>query len=203
MTTYRSAKNNPKEESSNWLRIGRLGKRSKNRIGDPPDSPIIDEPSPYQTQRPYLRPLASENNLHSQYNRAPSTAPSLGAASVSTVRPYSAADRKPNSNTMAGMLDMDRARSRRDRTFIGSQCAVCDEPLEHTLRGERVLQFSCGHVSHEACFYEYIKEVDSQTCPACNAPLGLDSSRGGNVLDIGEWVERCYFSLTSEVRGHA
>lgn len=87
---------------------------------------------------------------------------------------------------MAGMLDMDRARNRRDRTFIGNQCAVCEEPLEHTLRGERVLQFSCGHVSHEACFYEYIKEVDSQTCPECNAPLGLDSSRGGNVLDIGK-----------------
>jgi len=88
---------------------------------------------------------------------------------------------------MAGMLDMDRALNRRDRTFIGNQCAVCEEPLEHTLRGERVLQFSCGHVSHEACFYEYIKEVDSQTCPECNAPLGLDSSRGGNVLDIGKF----------------
>ena len=86
---------------------------------------------------------------------------------------------------MAGMLDMDRSRNRRDRTFIGSHCAVCEEPLEHTLRGERVLQFSCAHVSHEACFYEYIKEVDTQFCPECNAPLGLDSSRGGNVLDIG------------------
>jgi len=86
---------------------------------------------------------------------------------------------------MAGILDMDRSRGRRDRTFVGSQCAVCEEPLEHTLRGERVLQFSCGHVSHEACFYEYIKEVDAQYCPACNSPLGLDSSRGGNVLDLG------------------
>ncbi|KAA8907329.1 Pleckstrin homology domain-containing protein [Sphaerosporella brunnea] len=85
---------------------------------------------------------------------------------------------------MAGILDMDRSRNRRDRTFVGSQCAVCEEPLEHTLRGERVLQFSCGHVSHEACFYEYIKEVDAQYCPECNSPLGLDSSRGGNVLDL-------------------
>lgn len=89
---------------------------------------------------------------------------------------------------MAGMLDMDRGRSRRDRTFVGSHCAVCEEPLEHTLRGERILQFSCSHVSHEACFYEYIKEVDSQYCPECNAPLGLDSSRGGNVLDIGSYL---------------
>jgi hypothetical protein len=66
-----------------------------------------------------------------------------------------------------------------------TECAVCEEPLEHTLRGERVLQFSCGHVSHEVCFYEFTKESDSQFCPTCNAPLGLDSNRGGNVLDLG------------------
>ncbi|TAQ90898.1 hypothetical protein B7494_g744 [Chlorociboria aeruginascens] len=84
----------------------------------------------------------------------------------------------------SGMLDSDRSRTRRERTFVGSECAVCEEPLEHTLRGERILQFSCGHVSHEACFYEYIKEFESQYCPTCNAPLGLDTSRGGNVLDI-------------------
>jgi hypothetical protein len=87
---------------------------------------------------------------------------------------------------MAGMLDTDRSRTRRERTFVGSECAVCEEPLEHTLRGERILQFSCSHVSHEACFYEYIKEFESQYCPTCNAPLGLDTSRGGNVLDIGK-----------------
>ncbi|KAG4025271.1 hypothetical protein MFRU_062g00220 [Monilinia fructicola] len=85
---------------------------------------------------------------------------------------------------MSGMLDTERTRNRRERTFVGSECAVCEEPLEHTLRGERILQFSCGHVSHEACFYEYIKESEAQYCPTCNAPLGLDTSRGGNVLDI-------------------
>ena len=87
---------------------------------------------------------------------------------------------------MAGMLEAERSRTRRDRTFIGVECAVCEEPLEHTLRGERVLQFSCGHVSHEACFYEFIKDSDLQFCPTCNAPLGLDTNRGGNVLDIGK-----------------
>lgn len=75
--------------------------------------------------------------------------------------------------------------SRRERTFIGSECAACEEPLEHILRGERILQLSCGHVSHEACFYEYIKEFEAQTCPTCNAPLGLDTSRGGGI-DFGQ-----------------
>ncbi|KAI1334164.1 Pleckstrin homology domain-containing protein [Xylariaceae sp. FL0016] len=85
---------------------------------------------------------------------------------------------------MSGMMSVDRSRNRRERTFVGSECAVCEEPLEHTLRGERILQFSCSHVSHEACFYEFIREFESQYCPSCNAPLHLDTSRGGNVLDI-------------------
>ncbi|KAI1805885.1 Pleckstrin homology domain-containing protein [Daldinia bambusicola] len=85
---------------------------------------------------------------------------------------------------MSGALGSERSRTRRERTFVGSECAVCEEPLEHTLRGERILQFSCSHVSHEACFYEFIREFESQYCPSCNAPLHLDTSRGGNVLDI-------------------
>ncbi|KAI1643417.1 Pleckstrin homology domain-containing protein [Daldinia loculata] len=85
---------------------------------------------------------------------------------------------------MSGALSSERSRTRRERTFVGSECAVCEEPLEHTLRGERILQFSCSHVSHEACFYEFIREFESQYCPSCNAPLHLDTSRGGNVLDI-------------------
>jgi hypothetical protein len=88
-----------------------------------------------------------------------------------------------------GMATTDRSRARRERTFVGSECAVCEEPLEHTLRGERILQFSCAHVSHEACFYEFIREFESQYCPSCNAPLHLDTSRGGNVLDIGKLVQ--------------
>jgi hypothetical protein len=87
---------------------------------------------------------------------------------------------------MSSVMSADRSRNRRERTFVGSECAVCEEPLEHTLRGERILQFSCQHVSHEACFYEFIREFESQYCPSCNAPLHLDTSRGGNVLDIGK-----------------
>lgn len=100
------------------------------------------------------------------------------------------------------MLDIERSRTRRERTFVGSECAVCEEPLEHTLRGERILQLSCGHVSHEACFYEYIREFESQHCPTCNATLGLDTSRGGNVLDLGKFgVKRvAVLALTMKCR---
>lgn len=87
---------------------------------------------------------------------------------------------------MATLINNNRTRTRRERTFIGGQCAACEELLEHTLAGERVLQFSCGHVAHEACFYEYIKDIDPQQCPTCDAPLALDSARGGSVLDLSE-----------------
>jgi len=75
-------------------------------------------------------------------------------------------------------MDIERSRTRRERTYINMECCVCEESLEYTLRGERILQLSCGHVSHEACFYEYIREFESQHCPTCNATLGLDTSRG-------------------------
>lgn len=104
--------------------------------------------------------------------------------------------------TISGMMNADRGRNRRERTYVGSECAVCEEPLEHTLRGERILQFQCSHVSHEACFYEFIREFDSQYCPSCNAPLHLDTTRGGNVLDIGRskltvFQLRCFLSSTN------
>ncbi|RDK45053.1 von Willebrand and RING finger domain protein [Aspergillus phoenicis ATCC 13157] len=102
---------------------------------------------------------------------------------------------------MAGLMDVDRTRTRRDRTFVGTECAICDEPLEHTLRGERVLQFSCTHVSHEACFYEYIREFEGQYCPTCDAPLGLDTSRGGNMLDL-EKLSNIVRSVTSDAATH-
>ncbi|KXX83218.1 Protein STE5 [Madurella mycetomatis] len=130
--------------------------------------------------RSYGAPSYPEKSLSiaSGTLRAPSH---RSSASISSSRSRESSSR---SAAAQGMMNSDRSRSRRERTFVGSECAVCEEPLEHTLRGERILQFSCSHVSHEACFYEFIREFESQYCPTCNAPLHLDTSRGGNVLDI-------------------
>jgi hypothetical protein len=73
------------------------------------------------------------------------------------------------------------------RTLGGSECAVCEEPFERMLHGERIMQTSCGHISHEACFCDYTIHLESQYCPTCNAPLELD--KGANILDIGESFE--------------
>lgn len=86
-----------------------------------------------------------------------------------------------HTNKPDSMIGVVAPRSRRERTFVGAECTVCDELLEHTLRGERILQLTCGHVSHEACFHEYIREFELENCPTCDAPLELDTSRSGNV----------------------
>jgi hypothetical protein len=116
---------------------------------------------------------------YNHFQRSHSSASSIRSGLSSASRRVGGID----NNVMA--TNTDRSRTRRERTFVGSECAVCEEPLEHTLRGERILQFSCQHVSHEACFYEFIREFESQYCPTCDAPLHLDTSRGGNVIDIG------------------
>ena len=139
-----------------------------------PHPPVYHPPEP---KKPKNRKTLLSRIAAQQIAREPNPAYSNGTTTSFNWR---------SGRPMAGMLEIERSRTRRERTFIGSECAVCEEPLEHTLRGERILQFSCGHVSHEACFYEYIKEFESQYCPTCNAPLGLDTSRGGNVLDLGK-----------------
>ncbi|ORY69585.1 uncharacterized protein BCR38DRAFT_480766 [Pseudomassariella vexata] len=144
----------------------------------------VDYPSP---SFPDKNHSISSGSFGPSLHRTPShrSVASYGSgASRDTVRQSDSRYRA--ASAMSGMMNSDRSRTRRERTFVGSECAVCEEPLEHTLRGERILQFSCSHVSHEACFYEFIREFESQYCPSCNAPLHLDTSRGGNVLDIGK-----------------
>ncbi|KAJ5576400.1 hypothetical protein N7535_003326 [Penicillium sp. DV-2018c] len=149
------------------------------------------------------RPGSSLSNLTEITRpRAPSTAAGSihSAYPESTIQPTHSNRSRASFHSRSGhttsAMEVDRARTRRERTFVGSECAVCEEPLEHTLRGERVLQLSCSHVSHEACFYEYLRECESQYCPTCNAPLALDTSRGGNVLDI-EKISNIVRTVTS------
>jgi len=186
MSSFRSKTSDAKEEWSH--RLGLLRRGGKRRTVDScvagSASSFVGEP-PTRQRRFGLRQLASDSHLREQYSSSRSLTSSTSSAHRDRAPSLVSESPSYSSSTMAGMLDMEPTRFRRDRTFVGNHCAVCEEPLEHTLQGERVLQFSCGHVSHEACFYEYIKEVDAQYCPECNSPLGLDSSRGGNVLDLG------------------
>lgn len=200
MTSFRSSRhtNSSKDDgsqpSSTWSRFGlrrhttsKRNTTSESCVSNTSANSYLAEPaSRHRRFGGALRHLASDSRLNDHYENPNPIASSSSSHSRSHRSPSLTSDpRNSRSNNMAGMLDMDRSRNRPARTFVGNQCAVCEEPLEHTLRNERILQFSCSHVSHEACFYEYIKEIDAQYCPECSAPLGLDSSRGGNVLDLG------------------
>lgn len=153
-----------------------------------PGTSLSQAVQPQGTPATYKQSSISRGTLHWQHQRGAGDT-RAHAVSDSPITKSVAFDSRPThdqrSSNMASMLNADRARSRRERTFVGGECAACEELLEHTLRGERVLQFSCGHVAHEACFYEYIKDADCQYCPTCDAPLGLDTARGGSILDLG------------------
>ncbi|CAL5870417.1 uncharacterized protein PFLUO_LOCUS4653 [Penicillium psychrofluorescens] len=183
---------------SNRPEFGFLGRSRKKSPAPPSRFQSQPEQSPSRSTlrsfRSFSRGPDRPDSALSQQSRAPSTLagsvqtayrdPSWHPPSLSHSNRSRVSFNSRTGGPMTGPMEVDRSRTRRERTFIGSECAVCEEPLEHTLRGERVLQFSCSHVSHEACFYEYIREFESQFCPTCSAPLGLDTSRGGNVLDI-------------------
>ncbi|KAL8956810.1 MAG: hypothetical protein Q9193_005763 [Seirophora villosa] len=171
---------NEKSSQSVHQQRPNLNRNASNLSTQSPSGRVYLPPPPVgreHGQRSKSKTTILNRIAHSQAKRAPDPNPIYS-------NPVQTSFNWRSGRPMAGMLELERSRTRRERTFIGSECAVCEEPLEHTLRGERILQFSCGHVSHEACFYEYIKEFDAQYCPTCNAPLGLDTSRGGNVLDI-------------------
>lgn len=65
-------------------------------------------------------------------------------------------------------------RRRGSSIFIGRPCALCEEPLEYKLSGERAMTLPCSHVVHEACLGEYFAETDKEVreCPQCQTSLG-------------------------------
>ncbi|KAM0198814.1 hypothetical protein ACHAPQ_001404 [Fusarium lateritium] len=168
-TASSNSRNNDKALASNLRELGLAGSRASKSSSRRPRTGT--DSKPYTGGH-----SVSTKSLQGQ--DSVSSAGSVRSGNSNASRRVGSID----NNVMA--TNADRSRSRRERTFVGSECAVCEEPLEHTLRGERILQFSCTHVSHEACFYEFIREFESQYCPTCDAPLHLDTSRGGNVIDI-------------------
>ncbi|KAK2778313.1 hypothetical protein FQN53_001838 [Emmonsiellopsis sp. PD_33] len=203
MWKYRSSSRSnsaPKDKDETSSSLGFFGRSKRSSRQDLPSQNIPRYRRPESSQStlipPSLSPLIErspsvQSSVQSSFRSAPSSSNPGSSSRLAYGSEHRAHSNRSETSfnsrsgrSVAGMMDVERTRTRRERTFVGSECAVCEEPLEHTLRGERILQFSCGHVSHEACFYEYIKEFESQYCPTCNAPLGLDSSRGGNVLDL-------------------
>ncbi|KJZ78907.1 hypothetical protein HIM_01680 [Hirsutella minnesotensis 3608] len=142
--------------------------------GTPRARPLTHDPLFPDKGNPFPAATRSDFSYRRESHSASSSSPVNAPRRVGSI----------DNNVMASTTE--RSRSRRERTFVGSECAVCEEPLEHTLQGERILQFSCTHVSHEACFYEFIRELESQFCPTCDAPLHLDTTRGGNVIDLNK-----------------
>ncbi|KAK5990186.1 hypothetical protein PT974_08452 [Cladobotryum mycophilum] len=183
-----------KPELSNTLYdLGITNQRGISPTTSAPRAGTSSTEPPLYIENQYNHKFSTADGNSSSSNGPHRRGPSVNSSRSSGSRRVGGIDNNVMSSTM------ERGRLRRDRTFVGSECAVCEEPLEHTLRGERILQFSCSHVAHEACFYELIRELDSQYCPSCEAPLHLDTSRGGNVIDINK-ISSMVRSASTETR---
>lgn len=75
----------------------------------------------------------------------------------------------PRYHNMPNNAIADGRPTRNERNLTSEPCVACEESLLHTLSGERVLQLSCGHAAHQACFEEYTRGTDTCFCPVCDA----------------------------------
>ncbi|CAN6670683.1 hypothetical protein TRVA0_043S00738 [Trichomonascus vanleenenianus] len=75
--------------------------------------------------------------------------------------------------------------NRREKNLRGTNCCFCEEPLEYTLVGEKVIALECSHVCHYECLLQMTdirapKEGDTAglpMCPTCDAMAKpIDSS---------------------------
>ncbi|KAK9474542.1 uncharacterized protein V1510DRAFT_428364 [Dipodascopsis tothii] len=80
------------------------------------------------------------------------------------------------------------SQERGGRTLVGSYCAVCDEPLQYTIHGERIVRFGCGHNLHDLCLRETLRygagpppgpgrQLHNQ-CPQCEQSRGTTPGFG-------------------------
>ncbi|KAF2215165.1 hypothetical protein CERZMDRAFT_116678 [Cercospora zeae-maydis SCOH1-5] len=161
----------PSPASSKTRKAAGLFGASVNEIAPPRRSKV------YQSARSWAKHTTSSSNT------SLIGAPSAPPTAKQSPREDNGERSVPAKSPPPRPSDMLRVKgtNRRERTFVGTVCAACDEPLEHILRGERILQLPCGHVAHEACFHEFIQEFDIQNCPSCDEALGLENNRPANV----------------------
>lgn len=84
-------------------------------------------------------------------------------------------------------------KTRLDKSLENKNCCFCEESLEYTLDGEKVIVIKCGHVCHYECLYELVdtsvpislEEKDSVMpyCSTCGEPsIPLDDSLHTEII---------------------
>lgn len=149
-------------------------KRSKHKLNVPPPLYIENYNHHHPVHIAPPSPLRQDVRPHSPYS-SPSTQtrykPAACPSSPPTVTPYV----------------MSTHQTRHEKSLYGANCCFCEESLEYTLAGEKVVVLECGHTCHHECLFELIDtsiplvlENFDKVMPRCStcgeAGIPLDNS---------------------------
>ena len=68
-------------------------------------------------------------------------------------------------------------------------CPICTDPLSFAQDGESIVSLKCGHLLHKSCIEEYIRKVNSASCPICRGPIEVTAEAENQarlLLRIGD-----------------
>lgn len=72
------------------------------------------------------------------------------------------------------------------KKYIGERCCICDEAIYNSFTGERIIELSCSHISHNNCYltlYECtFQDNEYPVCSICNIQVSPQDSELANTL---------------------
>lgn len=113
-------------------------------------------------------------------------------ATTFTLPSWNAHSPSPASAPAVAPFVMTTQLTRLQRSLQGVNCCFCEESLEYTLTGEKLVALQCGHICHHECLYELIDTslplVDNfeYVMPACGTcgekSIPLDGTLHSDIL---------------------
>lgn len=72
------------------------------------------------------------------------------------------------------------------KKYIGERCCICDEAVYNSFTGERIIELSCSHITHNNCYltlYEStFQDNEFPMCSICNIQVSPQDSELANTL---------------------
>lgn len=156
----KSSTPSPSSKGAKWVsRLAKFqlstGKKKKSRS---------QSPSPFAWDSPKLENTSSTNKLNSSSSSAssspyPSRITSLprpnsiifqnNTRTISSFTDPGISRKVISSNVLP--LEYPKVNSSNKKSFLNEVCALCDEPISNRTNGERIIELSCRHITHQEC----------------------------------------------------
>ncbi|EJS44214.1 ste5p [Saccharomyces arboricola H-6] len=128
---------NPKVTPSNSS-----GNEDSNMLNTP--SSISTDCLPQHPHRTSSLPRPNSNLFYASHNDLSRTNEPLAAESDNIHKPYSIPPK-------VAPFGYPILRTSSKKSFLNAVCTLCDEPISSRRRGEKIIELSCGHLSHQEC----------------------------------------------------